>query len=242
MFMDYYGATDRGRIRENNEDHFHAQDDLFIIADGMGGHKAGEVASRLSIETFIRYFDTHAGKGPLSNNRSVKKKLLGSVLEANKEVFKQSIASTKYYGMGTTFTACSINRDTAHIVHIGDSRVYLYRDNNLKLLTSDHNFVGEMFRRGEVSYRETFGHPKRNYLTNVLGIEVEVLPDYLSLKLSDRDMLLLCSDGLNSMLRDEQILKLLKKYPDPKAAVNKLIEYANKKGGKDNITIIVIKL
>jgi len=239
--MDYYGATDRGKTRENNEDHFHIQDGLFIVADGMGGHKAGEVASRLSIEAFLRYFNTYAGKGPLSNNRSIKKKLLGSVLEANKEVFRQSIANTRYYGMGTTFTACFINRDTAHIVHIGDSRAYLYRDNDLKLLTSDHNFVGEMFRRGEITYEETFNHPKRNYLTNVLGVGGEVIPDYLSQKLSDRDMLLLCSDGLNSMLRDEQILKLLKKYPDPEIAVNKLIEYANKKGGRDNITIIAIK-
>jgi len=240
--MDYYGATNRGRIRENNEDHFHAQNGLFIVADGMGGHKAGEVASRLSIETFVRYFDTHTGRVSLPNNRSIKKKLLESVLEANKEVFRQSIASTKYYGMGTTFTACSINKDTAHIVHIGDSRAYLCRDNNLKLLTSDHNFVGEMFRRGEITYEEAFNHPKRNYLTNVLGIEGKVIPDYLSQKLSDRDMLLLCSDGLNSMLRDEQILKLLKKYPDPETAVNKLIEYANRKGGRDNITIIAIKL
>jgi len=239
--MKYYGATDKGKVREKNEDHFHMQDGLFIIADGMGGHKAGEVASKLSIEVFLKSFNALPGKKSVLDNRSIKRKLLDSVRIANKEVFKQSIASTRYYGMGTTFTACFINADIAHIVHIGDSRAYLYSNNILELLTSDHNFVGEMFRRGEISYKETFDHPKRNYLTNVLGIADDVTPDYMSLKLPGKDMLLLCSDGLNSMLRDEQIFRLLKKFPDPGTAVNRLIGYANKKGGKDNITIIIIK-
>lgn len=239
--MKYYGATDKGRVRENNEDYFHMQDGLFIVADGMGGHKAGEVASKLSVEIFLKSFNAHADKKSGLDNRSIKKKLLDSVRIANKEVFRQSISSTRYYGMGTTFTACFINADTAHIVHIGDSRTYLYRNNTLELLTSDHNFVGEMFRRGEISYEETFSHPKRNYLTNVLGIADDVTPDYMSLELPGKDMLLLCSDGLNSMLRDEQISRLLKKFPDPGTAVNRLIEYANKKGGEDNITIIIIK-
>jgi len=239
--MKYYGDTDKGRVRENNEDYFLMQDDLFIVADGMGGHKAGEVASKLSVEIFLKSFTAHAGKNSVLDNRYIKKKLFDSVRSANKEVFKQSIASTRYYGMGTTFTACFINKDTAHIIHIGDSRTYLYRNNILDLLTSDHNFVGEMLRRGEISQKETFGHPKRNYLTNVLGIADDVTPDYMSLKLTGKDVLLLCSDGLNSMLRDEQISRLLKKFPEPETAVNRLIEYANKKGGKDNITVIAIK-
>jgi protein phosphatase len=99
-----------------------------------------------------------------------------------------------------------------------------------------------MFRRGEITYEETFDHPQRNYLTNVLGVADNIIPDYISLKMLDRDILLLCTDGLNSMLRDEQILRLLKKFPEPKVAVDRLIEYANKKGGKDNITVIIIKL
>ena len=240
--MEYYGATDKGKVRENNEDHFHMQDDLFIAADGMGGHKAGEVASQLSVKIFLKSFNDHAGKKPILDNKSIKKRLLNSARSANNEVFKQSIANTKYYGMGTTFTACFLNSDTAHIVHIGDSRAYLCRNNTLELLTSDHNFVGEMFRRGEITYEETFDHPQRNYSTNVLGVADNIIPDYISLKMLDRDILLLCTDGLNSMLRDEQIFRLLKKFPEPKVAVGRLIEYANKKGGKDNITVIIIKL
>ena len=240
--MEYYGATDKGKVRDNNEDYFHMQDDLFITADGMGGHKAGEVASRLSVEIFLRSFNGHAGKKLILDNRSIKKRLLDSARSANNEVFKQSIANNEYYGMGTTFTACFLNADTAHIVHIGDSRAYLCRNNTLKLLTSDHNFVGEMFRRGEITYEETFDHPQRNYLTNVLGVADNIIPDYISLKMLDEDMLLLCTDGLNSMLRDEQILRLLKKFPEPETAVDRLIGYANKKGGKDNITVIIIKL
>ncbi|MCD4670838.1 MAG: Stp1/IreP family PP2C-type Ser/Thr phosphatase [Actinomycetia bacterium] len=240
--MEYYGATDKGKVRENNEDHFYMQDGLFMVADGMGGHKAGEVASKLSVEIFLKSFNDHEGKKSGSDNRFIKKRLLNSIRITNKEVFKQSIASTEYYGMGTTFTACFINADTAHMVHIGDSRAYLYRNSTLELLTSDHNFVGEMFRRGEITYEETFDHPRRNYLTNVLGVADDIIPDYMSLKLLDGDMLVLCSDGLNSMLRDEQISRLLKKFPEPETAVGKLIGYANKKGGKDNITVIIIKL
>ena len=142
--------------------------------------------------------------------------------------------------MGTTFTACCLTSGTAHIIHIGDSRAYLIRDGDIRLLTSDHTFVGEMFRRGEITYEDTFDHPQRNYLTNVLGVTDEIIPDYHNFKTNEGDRMILCTDGLNSMLRDGLILKISKKFPEPEDAVKGLIGQANKLGGKDNTTIIII--
>ena len=239
--MKYYGATDIGKMREKNEDCFYAEDDLFIVADGMGGHLAGEVASRLSVDTFVRFFNESINKQPKIQTRSIKKNIIRSINLANDEVFKKSLKSSEYSGMGTTLTACFLYEDNIHIAHIGDSRAYLCRDKNIDLLTSDHTFVGELYRRGEITYEDTFSHPRRNFLTNVLGVSDEVSPDYFTLKILPGDSLIICSDGLNSMLRDEIILKISEKYPEPENTVKKLIENALKNGGNDNITIIAVR-
>jgi serine/threonine protein phosphatase PrpC len=239
--MKYYGATDIGNMRENNEDSFYAEDKLFIVADGMGGHRAGEVASRLSVDTFVRSFEESINSKSRMQGRFIKNTMLGSIELANDEVFKKSLIDAEYSGMGTTFTACFLYEENIHIAHIGDSRAYLCRDKNIDLLTSDHTFVGELYRRGEITYEDTFNHPRRNFLTNVLGVSDEVSPDYLTLKILPGDSLILCSDGLNSMVRDEIILKLSEKYPEPENTVKKLIENALKKGGNDNITVIAVR-
>jgi len=238
--MKYFGATHKGKSRENNEDCYHAETDLFIVADGMGGHKAGEVASRLSIKYFLKSFNDNIGNKVRISSKSIKKLIIDSISSANEEVFKESITNAGCYGMGTTFTACYILENTANIIHVGDSRAYLYRYNDLQLITSDHTFVGEMFSRGEITYEETFDHPKRNYLTNVLGVSDEITPDYHDVKVFAGDRLILCTDGLNSMLRDDLILKITKKASNPEDSVNDLIKHANKLGGKDNISVIVI--
>lgn len=239
--MKYFGATDIGNMRQNNEDCFYAKDDLFIVADGMGGHLAGEIASRLSIDTFIRSFSESVNKSPRMQARFIKNNIINSVKLANAEVFKKSMANSEYSGMGTTFTACFLYKNAVHIAHIGDSRAYLCRGRNIDLLTSDHTFVGELYRRGEVTYEETLNHPQRNFLTNVLGVSDEVTPDSLSLKILTGDSLIICSDGLNSMVRDEMILKISEKYPEPEDTVRKLIENAVKNGGNDNITVIAVR-
>jgi len=239
--MKYYGATDIGKMREKNEDCFYAEDDLFIVADGMGGHLAGEVASRLSVDTFVRFFNESINKQSKIQTRSIKKNIIRSINFASDEVFKKSLKSSEYSGMGTTFTACFLYEDNIHIAHIGDSRAYLCRDKNIDLLTSDHTFVGELYRRGEITYEDTLSHPRRNFLTNVLGVSDEVSPDYFTLKILPGDFLIICSDGLNSMLRDEIILKISEKYPEPENTVKKLIENALKNGGNDNITIIAVR-
>lgn len=239
--MKYFGATDIGKMRENNEDCFYAKDDLFIVADGMGGHRAGEVASKLSVDAFVKSFSESINKPSKMQGRFIKNNIIRSVKLANDEVFKKSLTDSEYSGMGTTFTACFLYEDNIHIAHIGDSRAYLCRDKNIDLLTSDHTFVGELYRRGEITYEETFNHPQRNFLTNVLGVSDEVSPDYLTLKILPGDSLIICSDGLNSMLKDEIILKISEKYPEPENAVKKLIENALKNGGNDNVTIVTIR-
>jgi len=170
--MEYYGASERGIIRENNEDYLHVEEGLFIVADGMGGHRAGEVASSLSVEFFLKAFED-SRKG--ISDETARKALQDSIISANYKVYKSSLNNPDYYGMGTTFTACLIIANKAHFVHVGDSRAYIYRNSGLELLTSDHTFVGEMFRRGEITYEETFDHPQRNYLTNVLGVAEDIM-------------------------------------------------------------------
>ena len=238
--MKYFGTTDIGKIRENNEDCFHTEDNLFIVADGMGGHMAGEVASSLSVKSFLKFFKDSIKDTDKLNSKLTSKILKDAVTAANSEVFKQSVSNPDCFGMGTTFTACCTESGIAHIIHVGDSRAYLVRDNRIDLITSDHTFVGEMLKRGEITYEDTFDHPQRNYLTNVLGVADEVIPDYHQLKVGKGDRLILCTDGLNSMLKDELILKISGKSKRPEELVKALIKQANRLGGRDNISVIVI--
>jgi len=250
--MKHFEDTDIGRYREKNEDYFYAGDRLFIVADGMGGHRAGEVASRLAVETFTENFyrigksknlkKIDDGKKDSSISDTIKELLVESIEKANSEVFKKAAMDSRYYSMGTTFTACYIHSDRAYIIHIGDSRLYIKRGSEFKPLTSDHTIVGELFRRGEISYEDTFNHPQKNYLTNVLGITEDINPDFISYKIIPLDILLLCSDGLNSMLKDENIAGIIDKHKSVKDIVENLIKGALKKGGFDNITIIAIKI
>lgn len=251
--MEYFGATYIGKYREKNEDYYYAKDSLFIVADGMGGHRAGEVASKIAVETFIKNFKQNIKNirpcTEISNNLKEKnisddiKNLLSSSIKlANSKVYKLSVTKIEYTGMGTTFTCCYIYNNIAYITHVGDSRLYIKRGNDFRLLTSDHTIVGELYRSGRISYEETFNHPQRNFLTNVLGVDKNINWDFLTYKLKADDIILLCSDGLNSMLRDSLIFKIIDKFKNTEAIAKNLIKYANRKGGLDNITVIVIKI
>lgn len=250
--MEYFADTDIGKYREKNEDYLYAENNLFIVADGMGGHMAGEVASRIAVEAFIENFNSSL-KGiskKISDNKitdnpgssQVKELLLKSIKSANREVYSKATLQPGYYGMGTTFTGCYIQQDKVYTIHVGDSRLYIKRGSEFNLLTSDHTIVGELFRRGEISYEQTFNHPQRNYLTNVLGVAKDIDPDFNSFKVLPEDILLLCSDGLNSMLKDEDIANIIDKYKDAKDIAKNLIKGAIKKSGLDNITVIVVKI
>ncbi len=238
--MEFYGSTDIGNLRHNNEDYYHASTNLFIVADGMGGHQAGEIASKMATETFRDTFQQYLDK---SNQREkIKDYIRWSIEKANTKVFRASLSDARYTGMGTTLTTCYIKGDNAHIGHVGDSRLYLKRGGKLELKTEDHTMVWEMYENGKISYEQTFSHPQNNILTNVIGTSENIRIDVFKIPVKKDDVIILCSDGLNSMLQDKLINKLADIKMPPKQIADKLIKYAKQKGGHDNITLIVIKI
>jgi protein phosphatase len=221
-------ASDIGRVREGNEDSYLLEPPLYAVADGMGGHRGGEVASQLALETVEHMF--HEGRGTLSEQ----------VREANRAVFSRSAADRKVTGMGTTLTAAMIQDDVAHLAHVGDSRAYLLRADGFRQLTEDHTLVGRMVKAGEITPAEADVHPHRNVVTRALGTEPDLEVDELDLGLLEGDRLLLCSDGLTNMVTEEQIQAILTSTPDPQEAADRLVRAANRAGGLDNITVLLL--
>jgi PPM family protein phosphatase len=221
-------ATDIGKVREGNEDSYLAEHPLYAVADGMGGHRGGEVASQLALETVEALFRSGAGS------------LAQQVRDANRAVFDRSAEDRKVTGMGTTLTAAVIEGDAAHLVHVGDSRAYLLRAGSLRRLTEDHTLVNRMVRAGEISPAEAEVHPHRNVLLRALGTEADVDVDEQEVGLLEADRLLLCSDGLTSMVTEDQVQAILEATPSPKEAADRLVRAANRAGGLDNITVVVL--
>ncbi|HVM40554.1 MAG TPA: Stp1/IreP family PP2C-type Ser/Thr phosphatase [Acidimicrobiia bacterium] len=223
------GATDVGRSRSANEDAFLCDDDrlLYAVADGMGGHRAGEVASSTALEAVS---DRAVDGTPLDE----------AIRDANTVVFEKAQANPDMRGMGTTLTAMQIVEGTARIAHVGDSRAYLLRDGQLTRVTDDHSLVEELVREGRLTPDQAAVHPQRSVITRALGIDDDVVVDTYEVELRSGDRLLLCSDGLTSMLRDDRILDLLRRTADPQTAADALVEAANAAGGDDNITVVVV--
>ncbi len=239
--MEYFAQSDIGKYREQNEDFYWSENNLFIVADGMGGHNAGEIASKVAVESFTNFFFLKISKNSKLDETIIKEVLNESLKHANKIVYDLSIKKQEYAGMGTTLTACFINDNKANIIHVGDSRLYIKHLKNFKLLTADHTIVGEMYRDGLITYDEMFNHPLRNYLNNVVGMDLTINADYITYpNLIEGDVLILCSDGLNSMLKDKEIEAVINKYKKPQKITENLIQKANRKGGFDNITVITI--
>jgi protein phosphatase len=223
-------ATDVGRAREANEDAYLADDPLFVLADGMGGHVAGEVASATAIETIQEQWDGSADPNTLTR----------MIEEANRAIFAKAEGDSELHGMGTTCTAVLLDSSTAHVAHVGDSRAYLLRQGELTQVTEDHTVVGRMAREGKISPEEAARHPHRNIITRALGIEPEVEVDTWELELVEGDRLLICSDGLNDMVDDADIERILSDQDDDHQVVRSLVDAANEGGGDDNITVIVL--
>ncbi|MCE5329277.1 Stp1/IreP family PP2C-type Ser/Thr phosphatase [bacterium] len=251
--MDYFAISDIGKSRQNNEDCYLADgSNLFIVADGMGGHKAGEIASRIAIDNFSSFFkkkyEHHLNKKATDtdeiNDKNIQKLLIDAVNDANKKIYDLGSKNEDMSGMGTTLTSLFILNSSAYVTHVGDSRLYLFRKDKLNLLTEDHTLVFQLYKRGVISYEDTFSHPQRNYLTGVLGgNEISSLECFKFTFESD-DIIIICSDGLNSMIKDISIENILKKLKNKTARdiAQKLVLTANKKGGNDNITVIILKL
>ena len=221
-------ATDIGRVREGNEDSYLIEPPLYAVADGMGGHRGGEVASQLALETIEDLFRKDEGS------------LVEQVRSANHAVFMQSQEDTAVSGMGTTLTAALVEGSQLQLAHVGDSRAYLLRADSLRQLTADHTLVARMVKTGEITEAEAEVHPHRNVLTRSLGTEADVQVDEDVVGLLDGDRLLLCSDGLTGMVTEDQIKAILETEPDPQRASDRLIKAANRAGGIDNITVVVL--
>ena len=223
-------ATDVGRVRERNEDSYLAREPLFAVADGMGGHRGGNVASELAIETLGSFRVPAQGAAAA---------LVEDIKRANLRVMERGASDRDLRGMGTTVTALVTQDARAHIAHVGDSRAYLLRD-ELQQLTEDHTLVQRMVREGKLTPEEAGHHPQRSVLTRAVGVEDGLDVDELTLDVHSGDRILLCTDGLTSMVENDAIERILKDEPDPQSAAEQLVSLANEAGGEDNITVVVV--
>ena len=232
--MNYSVLTDIGRMRSKNQDAVFATEEtigslpnLFVVADGMGGHKAGEYASSQAIAP-----DTGSEPVQIINQ---------GITAANKSIYEEATQDEDKYGMGTTMVVATLLEDHLCVANVGDSRLYVYRDGQLSQITQDHSVVGEMVRKGEMPKEEARSHPKRNLITRAVGAEAEVRVDFFDETLQAGDLVLMCTDGLTSMVEESEIEEVLAGSGQVADKVAKLVDLANDHGGKDNITVIVIE-
>lgn len=258
MSIEASGLTDVGRKRTSNEDSFVVLTDqgLFVVADGMGGHAAGEVASRLAVESIERHIsggsvgEDSTLPSSMQNPPSPReakmpipaRKVLNSIRLANQEIVRSVRKDHSRRGMGTTVVLAYVQGNRAYIGSVGDSRAYLTRDSEIMQLTCDHTFVNEQVMAGTLTSSEARRHPARNILTRAVGSQEVVEPDLVEQELELGDCLLLCSDGLTTMLDDADILKTLLQYPnDLDGGCRALIDEANERGGDDNVTVVLVQ-
>src|SRR5271155_5041264 len=228
-----YAGTDTGRQRRANEDSLLARSPLFVVADGMGGAQAGEVASRIAVESF------HSG---LHDASPPEVALATLARAANARIHELSHANAEQAGMGTTLTAIYVGEEEVAIAHVGDSRAYCLRAGQLLRLTDDHSLVDELIRQGRLTPEEAVEHPQRSVITRALGPEAGVDVDTRSFHARAGDVYLLCSDGLTTMVGEAQLAAVLLAHPQLSDAGEALIAAANQAGGRDNITVVLLRL
>lgn len=237
-----FGKTDVGLMRTINQDSIFVSTqpigklhNLFIVADGMGGHKAGDVASREAIERFVKYACTTHMSDPANI-------LDAGIISVNKDIFDMANSNRDYSGMGTTFVAASLVENHVYIANVGDSRLYLI-GRDIRQITRDHSLVEDMVRMGVLEREEARTHYKKNVITKAIGVadDKTSTPDIFEIEVENGDKLLLCSDGLTNMVEDYDIKKIVKDNDSIEDAVRELIKQANENGGKDNISAILIE-
>ena len=250
--IEAYGITNVGRKRKHNEDALAwdvTDEGLFIVADGMGGHAAGEVASKITVDTVGEFIAATRQKEeatwPFKYNHELhfnSNRLAVAIEKANERVMAAVAAQPWLKGMGTTVVAGLLNGKILSLAHVGDSRAYLYRDGELSRLTDDHSWVHEQVAAGILTEEEAKSHPLKNVVTRALGGGPSVSPDLQELNFEPGDVFLFCSDGLTTMLSDEEIHDAVAAEEDPQTLCNNLVEIANEKGGVDNITVVVARI
>jgi PPM family protein phosphatase len=231
---DTAGFTDPGRKRRRNEDSFVIDPPLFAVADGMGGAQAGEVASRLAAAAFREFHDV--------DDLDPEERLAAIIQEANRRIYERAAGDAQVSGMGTTITAALVGGDALVIGHVGDSRAYRLRSGTFEQLTDDHSLVADLVRSGRLTPEEADAHPQRSVITRALGTDREVDVDTFVVPVEAGDLFLLCSDGLTTMIEDDQIRDLLSATRDLEQAGKGLVKAANKAGGEDNITVVLFRL
>jgi protein phosphatase len=239
-----YGATDVGRDRSANEDYFRIIPEkcLYIVADGMGGHAAGDVASLNAAQTVDTYFSRQLLLEIQEDDKKVQEAIVESLLKAHQEILRMAETKRHYEGMGCTIVMAFIHENSLHLGHVGDARAYVGNNSGIKLLTTDHSFVMDLVQKGKMTMEEARLSPLKNRLNQAIGAATAIRPDYQHYFLEEGDRVLLCSDGLWDMLSDEQMHEALMQDQPAKIICENLINMANKAGGHDNITAVVIIL
>lgn len=237
-------CSDVGKVREINQDGYFYFDDeklpIFIVADGMGGHKAGEIASNLAISTIEDYYEDNKEK-IIAKEMFVPKFINESISLANEKILKESQNDESLRGMGTTVTLAIRFEKELYIGHVGDSRAYLLRENKLTQLTHDHSLVGELLRTGSITKEEAFNHPKKNIITRALGTDDSINVDVVTKELMIKDIVILCTDGLTNMVSEERIVDIITNTENMTDTCNILANIANELGGTDNTTILIMR-
>ena len=238
-----YAKSDVGKVREMNQDAYYISDSssevkLYLLADGMGGYKGGEIASNLAIKCTKNYIENNFKETPKDRESLIQ--LIASSMEyANMVVYEKSRENKEYEGMGTTLEVCLIYNSRAYIAHIGDSRIFRIRKGLIRQLTQDHSYVQTLVKEGTITKEEAKHHPKKNMLTKALGCNAFVEPDVMVKGFLKEDILIINSDGLTNLVPQEEIFKQAKK--DIEQAPKELVKIANENGGYDNITVIIVK-
>lgn len=226
----YAGLTDVGRVRAHNEDAVLLEPPLFAVADGLGGHEAGEVASGIAVQALVEAAPAHADAKALGR----------AVRAANREVIKAAREGRGREGMGTTLTTAVVEGGRIVVAHVGDSRAYLLHGDTLERVTRDHSMVADMIEQGTLTEEASRTHPHRSVITRALGTDPNMYADTYEVDAQPGDRLLLCSDGLTGMLTDDRIAEVLGAYGDPELAARMLVDAANEAGGHDNISVVVV--
>jgi PPM family protein phosphatase len=243
--------SDVGRKRKGNEDALCLNDEqrLYVVADGMGGHAAGEVASRVAVDAIAEFVELTGGNQeitwPFGLDETISyegNRLKTAVRHANTRVIEATRESAEYEGMATTVAAVLVDGDIANLAHVGDSRIYLWNGQSIEQLTRDHSWVNEQIENGAISPEQARSHPLRNVVTRALGGRADLVVDIQSRRMAPGDMLLLCSDGLTTMVPDDGIARILRESEgDVARATSALVSEANERGGEDNITVVLLK-
>jgi protein phosphatase len=239
MRLSTFAGSDVGRTRSGNEDSYFCGRTVFAVADGLGGHQGGEVASAAAVEPLAALDGRE-----LADPAEAAEALAEAVRQANAAILDRAAGDPGLWGMGTTVTAAAVAGDHhLQLVHVGDSRAYLFRDGSLEQLTTDHTVVGELVRRGRLTPEQAAVHPERSILTRAVGLDPRVPVDTPDpLELAPGDQVLLCSDGLTEVVPDVKLAQLLAADPDGDATCRSLIDAANSAGGPDNITVVLVRV